>query len=56
MSRKSRACKSDFDYKVYGKTGEKIPKTRDSANMASEEKKLLELQIFDDIKNILRYQ
>ena len=52
MSRKSRSCKSDFDYKVYDKTGVKIPISRNSANMALEEKKLLELQIFDDVMNI----
>ena len=51
---RTRKCKIDFDYRVYNETGEKVPKDRSSVKMASplEEKKLLELQIFDDIKYI----
>ena len=51
---RTRKCKIDFDYGVYNETGEKVPKDRSSVKMASplEEKKLLELQIFDDIKYI----
>ena len=55
MSHKDRACKTDFDYRIYNTTGTKVPKTTDSAKMSKEaldEKKLLELRIFDDIKNI----
>ena len=55
MSHKDRACKTDFDYRIYNNTGTKVPKVRDSAKMSKEaldEKKLLELRIFDDIKNI----
>ena len=51
---RTRKCKVDFDYRVYNETGVKVPKDRSSVKMASplEEKKLLELQIFDDIKFI----
>ena len=55
LNRKDRKCKIDFDYKVFDDTGVKISKNRDFVNMSGnmlEEKKLLELQIFDDIKNI----
>ena len=55
MSNPSRACKSDFDYKVYNDSGVKIPVSRSSLKMAKEavdEKRMLELRIFDDIKNV----
>ena len=51
----NRACKKSFDYKVYNDTGNKVPKVRASAKMSKDsldEKKLLELRIFDDIKNV----
>ena len=51
-NRRTRKGKSDIDYRVYHNTGEKVSIDRTSEKMASplEEKKLLELQIFDDIK------
>ena len=54
---KPRKCKSDFDYGIYHETGVKVSIERAvSSNMAEqkqlEEKKLLELQIFDDIQDI----
>ena len=50
--RRTQKGKSDIDYRVYHNTGEKVSIDRTSEKMASplEEKKLLELQIFDDIK------
>ena len=59
MSSKARACKVDFDFKIYNRTGDKIPITRSSTKMAQtplDEKKVLELQIFDDIKYIYKHQ
>ena len=55
MSHKDRACKESIDYKVLNDTGARVPKIRDSANMSKDmldEKKLLELRILDDIKDI----
>ena len=51
----NRACKKSFEYKIYHGTGDKVPKVRDSAKMSKDtldEKKLSELRIFDDIKNV----
>ena len=55
---KPRKCKSDFDYGIYHKTGVKVSIERAvSSNMAEqkqlEEKKMLELQIFDDIQDLI---
>ena len=54
---KPRKCKIDFNYSIYSKTGVKVPIERAApSNMDDqkqlEEKKLLELQIFDDIQDI----
>ena len=51
MYRKSRKVKVDFDYSIYGKTGEKVPKNRE--NMDFESRKILELKIVADVKDIL---
>ena len=53
-SRRTRKCKTDFDYGIYNETGVKVAVDRTSVKMASplEEKKLFELQIFDDIQYI----
>ena len=53
-SRRTRKCKTDFDYGIYNETGVKVAVDRTSVKMASplEEKKLFDLQIFDDIQYI----
>ena len=59
-NRASRACKIDIDYKLFHTKGVKIPKNRDSVNrdflkMSGdniEERKLQELQIFNDIQEV----
>ena len=51
---KGRKVKVDIDYKVYGNTGEKIPIIRETAtNMDLESRKILELKVVADLKDIL---